>query len=147
MVDCGGCCEWERVGVERGWMQLSRREQCETALRQSAEWLIAQAQIPAGGRAAAPFDDPLGYPHGDYAGAIRTEYDTKTRRWAMNGPTWHAGQAIRALLVAERRLREPRYRTAALAAAEFMLRERLPDPPEVAGMLLTYEGDNVHAQR
>ena len=126
-------------------MAPNRREQCEMALQRGAAWLIDAAQIPAGGRAAAPFDDPLDYPHGDYAGAIRTEYDTKTRRWSMNGPTWHAGQAIRAMLVAERRLGDPRYRAAALAAADFMLRERLADPPEVAGMILTYEGDNVHA--
>ncbi|CAA9573246.1 MAG: hypothetical protein AVDCRST_MAG18-2234 [uncultured Thermomicrobiales bacterium] len=125
-------------------MAESRREACEATLRHSAEWLAERAQVPVGGRAAAPFDDPLDYPHGDYAGAIRTEYDTKTRRWSINGPTWHAGQAIRALLVAERRLGDPRYREAALAAGEFMLRERLTAPAEVAGMLLTYEGDNVH---
>lgn len=126
-------------------MVVGRREQCEVAIRRGAEWLIGRAQVPAGGRGTAPFDDPLGYPHGDYAGAIRTEYDTKTRRWGMNGPTWHAGQAIRALLVAERRLDDGRFREAAVAAAGFMLRERLEDPPEVAGMLLTYEGDAVHA--
>lgn len=126
-------------------MTTGRREACEVALRRGAEWLIARAQVPAGGRESAPFDDPLRYPHGDYAGAIRTEYDTKTRRWGMNGPTWHAGQAIRAMLVAERRLNDGRFRAAALAAAEFMLRERLADPPEVAGMLLTYEGDSTHA--
>lgn len=125
-------------------MSASRREACESALRRSAVWLVEQAQIPAGGRAAAPFDDPLDYPHGDYAGAIRTEYDTKTGRWGVNGPTWHAGQAIRTLLVAERRLGDPRYRAAAIAAGEFMLRERLTAPAAVAGMLLTYEGDNVH---
>src|SRR3712207_6684015 len=125
-------------------MTTGRRAQCETALRRGAEWLITKAQVPAGGRAAAPFDDPLAYPHGDYAGAIRTEYDTKTRRWGVNGPTWHAGQAIIALLVAERRLGDARYRDAALAAGEFVLRERLTAPAEVAGMLLTYEGDNVH---
>src|SRR6476620_4525440 len=125
-------------------MAVSRQEACETALRQGAAWLVEQAQIPAGGRASAPFDDPLNYPHGDYAGAIRTEYDTKTRRWGVNGPTWHAGQAIIAILVAERRLGAARYRNAALAAGEFVLRERLTAPAEVAGMLLAYEGDNVH---
>lgn len=125
-------------------MAENRREACELALRRGADWLIARAQIPAGGRAAAPFDDPMAYPHGDYAGAFRTEYDTKTGRWGINGPTWHAGQAIRALLVAERRLGDGRFRPAALAAGEFMLRERLAGPPALAGMLLTYEGDNVH---
>lgn len=131
-------------------MAEGRREQCEVALRRGAAWLIEQAQVPVGGREVAPFDDPLGYPHGDYAGAIRTEYDTKTGHWGINGPTWHAGQAIRALLVAERRLGDERCHAAAVAAAEFMLRERLADPdPQagspVAGMLLTYEGDAVHA--
>ncbi len=125
-------------------MAVSRQEACETALRQGAAWLIEQAQIPVGGRTSAPFDDPLAYPHGDYAGAIRTEYDTKTRRWGANGPTWHAGQAICAILVVERRLGDARYRAAALAAGEFVLRERLTEPAEVAGMLLTYEGDNIH---
>jgi hypothetical protein len=129
---------------EGGTMAVNRQEACETALRQGAAWLIEQAQIPAGGRASAPFDDPLSYPHGNYTGAIRTEYDTKTRRWGVNGPTWHAGQAIIAILVAERRLGEARYRDAALAAGAFVLRERLTAPAEVAGMLLTYEGDSVH---
>ena len=27
---------------------------------------------------------------------IAAIHDTKTRRWGINGPTWHAGQAIRA---------------------------------------------------
>ncbi len=125
-------------------MPDGRREQCELALRHGAAWLIERAQIPAGGRAVAPFDDPMDYPHGDYAGAIRTEYDTKTGRWGMNGPTWHAGQAIRTMLVSERRLGEGRYRDAAMMAGAFMLRKRLTAPAEVAGMLLTYEGDNVH---
>lgn len=126
-------------------MTGGRRAQCEAALGRAAEWLITRAQMPAGGRDAAPFDDPLGYPHGDYAGALRTEYNTKSRRWGVNGPTWHAGQAIRAILVAGRRTGDARYRAAALAAGEFMLRERLTDPPEYAGLLLTYEGDNAHA--
>lgn len=123
-------------------MTGSRREHCAVALQRAADWLADPAQIPAGGRDAAPFEDPVGYPHRDYRGALRTEYDTKTRVWSMNGPVWHAGQAIRALLVAERRLGEPRFRAAALAAGDFLLRERLADPPAVAGMFLTYEDNN-----
>ena len=43
----------------------------------------------------------------------------------MNGPAFHTGQAIRALLVAARRLKADRYGDAAKFGAEFLLRERI----------------------
>lgn len=58
---------------------------------------------------------------------MRTEYDTTTRTWAINGPVFHTGQAIRSLLVAHKRTGNPRYRQAALTGGEFLLRETIDE--------------------
>ncbi len=124
-----------------------RRAACETALRRAADWLVDRAQIAD--PATQPFDDLEGYPHGDYTGATRTEYDTKTRRWAIDGPCFHTGQAVRSLLVAERRTGDSRYRRGALAGGEFLLRERIAgeDHPQ-RGLLMSLEqnDDEINVQ-
>ena len=124
-----------------------RRIACETALRRAADWLVGSAQIVDS--ASQPFDDPEGYPHGDYTGAVRTEYDTKTRRWALNGPCFHTGQAVRSLLVAERRTGDARYRRGALAGGEFLLRERIDEaghPQRGLLMSLEQNDDEINVQ-
>ena len=35
-----------------------------------------------------------------YYGAMKGEYDTKSRRWGMYGPFWHTAQAVRTLILA-----------------------------------------------
>lgn len=114
--------------------------QLGTAFVRAAAWLAFVAPVRG---AETPFAAPIPYPHGDYVGATRTEYDTKARRWSLNGPVWHTGQAIRAMLVAGRRLGDDRYREAAVRSGEFMLREQRDD-----GLLLSFEdrADRVNVQ-
>ena len=111
-----------------------------TSFRCAAEWLAFTAPVR---REGTPFAAPIPYPHGDYTGAMRTEYDTKARQWSLNGPVWHTGQAIRAMLVAERRLGDDRYREAAVRGGAFILREQRDD-----GLLLSFEdrADRVNVQ-
>lgn len=126
--------------------ERDRRDACITAIDRGAAWLADIAQIA---RPAQTFDDPKGYPHGDYTGSMRTEYDTRTQVWSMNGPAFHTGQAIRALLVAANRLDEDRYRDAARNGAEFLLRERVTDDGHPhRGLLLSLEQnhDEVNIQ-
>jgi rhamnogalacturonyl hydrolase YesR len=103
---------------------IGRRGACEVALRRGAAWLAGTCQVS---RPEQAFVDPKGYPHGDYDGAMRTEYDTRSRTWSVNGPCFHTGQAVRALLVAERRTGEVHYRDAAIRGGAFLLRERIAD--------------------
>ena len=109
------------AGAER---VVDRRSVCERALVRGADWIVGQAQVRG---AAQTFENPSRYPHGDYTGAMRTEYDTTTGIWSINGPVFHTGQAIRALLVAEARTDDARYREAALIGGEFLLRERIDE--------------------
>ena len=46
------------------------------AIERGAEWLANVAQIRSPDQV---FEDPKHYPHTDYTGAMRTEYDTRTR--------------------------------------------------------------------
>lgn len=102
-----------------------RAAACEQALRWAADWLILRAQIRG---PEQTFENPERYPHADFAGAMRTEYDTTTKVWSINGPVFHTGQAVRALLVAYRRTGDARYRDSALLGGEFLLRERIGEP-------------------
>ena len=123
-----------------------RRARCLEALEHAAVWLRDTAQVHGPGQ---PFENPAGYPHADFTGAMRTEYDTKTRVWSTNGPVFHSGQAIRALLVARRRLADPSYLAAAVAAGEFLLRERIQQPDHgQRGLLMSLEqnDDEINVQ-
>ncbi len=116
------------------------------AIERGADWLANVAQLRSREQV---FEDPKHYPHVDYTGAMRTEYDTRTQIWSMNGPAFHTGQAIRALLVAARRLTDDRYVDSAKLGAEFLLRERITeeDHPH-RGLLLSLEQnhDEVNIQ-
>ena len=121
------------------------RERIVTALRAGADWLVDAAQITPG----RDFTDPHGYPHGDYTGAFRTEYDTRTKVWSINGPAFHTGQAIRALLVAARRTGDRRFRDAAVLGGEFLLRERISEvghPQQGLLMSLEQNDDEINVQ-
>jgi len=114
-----------------------RRAQCLASLDRASVWLRDVAQVRGPGQ---PFENQAGYPHADFTGAMRTEYDTKTRVWSTNGPVFHSGQAIRSFLVARRRLGDDRYLDAALAAGEFLLRERIDEPGHPQrGLLMSLE--------
>jgi len=119
---------------------------CASALRRGADWLAEVAQIT---RPDQPFENPKRYPHRDYDGSMRTEYDTRSRRWSLNGPCFHTGQAIRALLVAARRTGDERYRADALRGGAFLFRERIDEMGHPQrGLLLSLEqnDDEVNVQ-
>lgn len=123
-----------------------RRAQCLASIDRASVWLRDVAQVRGPGQ---PFENPAGYPHADFTGAMRTEYDTRTRVWSTNGPVFHSGQAIRSFLVARRRLGEDRYLEAALAAGEFLLRERIDEPGQPQrGLLMSLEqnDDEINVQ-
>ena len=123
-----------------------RRAQCLDALSRAAMWLRDVAQVQGPGQV---FENPAGYPHRDFTGAMRTEYDTKTRVWSTNGPVFHTGQAIRAFLVARRRLGDESYLDAALTAGQFLLRERIDEPGHPQhGLLMSLEqnDDEINVQ-
>lgn len=123
----------------------SRHKACSDALVNAAQWLAFTAQM----RGDEAFDNPENYPHADFTGAVRTDYDTRSKRWSVNGPIFHTGQTIRSLLVAERRTGDHRYHQSAIAGGEFLIRERISDPAHPqAGLLLSLEqnDDEVNIQ-
>jgi len=119
------------------------REQAEQLMTGAANWL---AQIARVRDASHAYDDPRSYPvpDGGYIGAVRNEYDTKTRTWYLNGPVWHTGQAIRAVLIEYRRSGDAALLEAARAMGEYVLRNIVDDPGHPNhGLMLSYEGDNA----
>lgn len=123
-----------------------RRRACLESLTRAASWLRDTAQVRGPGQS---FENPAGFPHGDFTGAMRTEYDTTSRVWSTNGPIFHSGQAIRAFLVAWRRLGDDRYLDAAVAAGAFLLRERIDeDGHPQRGLLMSLEqnDDEINVQ-
>lgn len=111
------------------------------ALIDAARWLAFTARIQSD---SDGFEDPRSYPTPGYLGAVRNEYDTKTGIWSLNGPVWHTGQAIRAVLIAWRRSGDDTLLEAARAMGDYVARNIVDEPGHPNhGLLLAYEGDNV----
>lgn len=132
-----------QAGYRKGRFMTTGQTRVEQMLQDAARWLADKARI------RGPEDDvvdPHDYPvpDGGYLGAVRNEYDTKTGEWSLNGPVWHTGQAIRAVLIAHRHSADTTYLDAARAMGEYVLRNIVTDPSDPNdGLLLAYEGDNV----
>ncbi len=112
----------------------------------SADWLVDKSQIRSEGE---EFDNPAGYRHSSFVGSFKTEYDTSTGRWWLNGPAFHTGQAIRSLLVAWRQFEDPRYLAAARLAGSFLNREVIDESGHPQnGLLLSFEqnDDEINLQ-
>jgi hypothetical protein len=91
-----------------------------------------------------PYEDPRSYPTTGYVGAIRNEYNTKTHTWYLNGPVWHTGQAIRALVIAYRHTSDDALLQVCADMGDYIVRNIVDDPGGPNhGLLLAYEGDNV----
>ena len=121
----------------------SGRMRVKQLLQDAAHWLAETARIRGPGD---PFVDARSYPVplGGYVGAVRNEYDTRTNEWSLNGPVWHTGQAIRAVLIAYRHDGDASLLDAACAMGEYVVRNIVSDPSDSNnGLLLAYEGDNV----
>ncbi|MFN8474479.1 MAG: hypothetical protein U0822_19970 [Anaerolineae bacterium] len=116
-------------------------ERSRQIISDGAHWLAHTARIQS---PDDTFEDPFAYPVIDYLGAVRTEYDTKRRTWYLNGPVWHTGQAIRAVLIAYYRSGDAALLDAARAMGEYVVRNMVDAPGHPNdGLLLAYEGDNV----
>jgi hypothetical protein len=117
------------------------RHQVSLLITGGAQWL---ANIACVRGPEDEFVDTHDYPSVGYDGAVRNEYDTKTRTWYLNGPVWHTGQAIRAVLIAHRRTGDSTLLAAAREMGNFVVRNiiRKSDDPN-HGLLLAYESDNV----
>jgi rhamnogalacturonyl hydrolase YesR len=111
------------------------------ALVDAARWLAHVARIQS---EDDPYEDERDYPAPGYLGAVRNEYDTKTGTWSLNGPVWHTGQAMRAVLIGWRRSGDDSLLDAARAMGEYVARNIVDTPGHPNhGLLLAYEGDNV----
>lgn len=98
----------ERIKIERDAL-------LERALR-GCDWLVDVSQV-------TDTNDP-------YYGAMKSEYDTRKKKWAYYEPFWHTGQAVRTLLLAYRASGNKKYLDSALLAGEYMIRRQAMDPSD-----------------
>lgn len=120
---------------------ISPAARVEHLIVNGSRWLsdVARVQSPDD-----HFTDLYNYPVVGYTGAVRNEYDTKTRSWYLNGPVWHTGQAIRAVLLSYSRSGDQSLLDAARAMGDYVIRNVVSDPNDAnRGLLLAYEGDNI----
>lgn len=119
--------------------EIERR--CTQLILDGAKWLARTALVNS---LEDKFEDPRSYPSTDYRGAVRNEYDTKSAKWLINGPVWHTGQAIRALLIAWHRTNDSLLLDACERMGEYVVRNIVRVTEDPGGLLLlAYEGDNV----
>ena len=70
------------------------------------------------------------------------EYDVREKNWVVYAPIWHTGQAVKALVLAYRVLKDKQLLDFAREGADFILRERINDKQDPDfGALLSYEAD------
>ncbi len=103
-------------------------------LKLACEWLTDVAQVRAD-------DDlpPAARKHAlrCWAGSFRGNYTAWNRTWSFTGPTWHAGQAVKALLLA-RQATGLDTLDAALRGGRFLLANTVTAGPD-AGLMLGFE--------
>ena len=107
----------------------------EKSLRLAIEWLTGPGRV-ADDLPVGPRGKQFHYRH--WNGAIRGEYDFAKKEWDSFCPYWHTGQAVKALVLASRALKEPRLLDEAKVCAEFLLKNRIVSGPD-AGLPLAYE--------
>ncbi|MFB3905211.1 MAG: hypothetical protein ACE15E_17310 [Acidobacteriota bacterium] len=93
-------------------IRISREDLAKRAL-QGCDWLADVSQVLAQ-------DDPS-------YGAMKGEYDTRSRKWAFYGPFWHTGQAVRVLLMAYQDSGKEKYLKHAVLGGEYMTRHQIKD--------------------
>lgn len=110
-------------------------EELSKSLVSACKWLTDIAQVkdnqPVGER-GQKMDFKL------WNGAIKGEYRVSTKEWDSFGPTWHTGQAVKALAMAASALDEPALLDAAKYSAEFIMANRAQEG-EDAGIILAFE--------
>jgi hypothetical protein len=121
------------------------RAQLEQSLRLACTWVTDLAQVQT---------EKLSYErnthrheHVFWRGAIRGEYSAATREWDFFAPVWHTGQAVKALVLAHRVLRDGQMLDAARLGADFIGAQRIADKSDQDyGMIAAFEdrGDTLN---
>lgn len=112
-----------------------------SALQAACGWIQEVAQLKTD-QLPADTSDRQGLGYSRWRGAIRGEYAAAEKRWWFYCPVWHTGQAIKALVLAARQLREPKWLEGAQAGADFLFNHQVWDSRDPNhGLLLAFEGD------
>ena len=118
-------------------MPLARAE-VEDALRNACDWLVDVAQVKT--RELTVEVNSMKHPYADWRGAIRGEYSAAKREWSFFCPIWHTGQAVKALMMASRVLKDSRYVDAARLGGMFITDKQVWDSASCDhGLILAYE--------
>ena len=105
----------------------------------ACDWLVGVAQVQ-GRDLPSDTRDSMGHGYRDWRGAIRGEYSAATRQWGFFCPVWHTAQAAKSLILAARRLGQPRFLAAAQRGIGFVLDKQIWDPAHADhGLILAYE--------
>jgi len=110
-------------------------EELRKSLISACSWLTDVAQVKD--------NQPVG-PRGQemafnlWNGAIRGEYRVSTKEWDSFGPTWHTGQAVKALVMAASALDNPKLLDDAKYSAEFIMANRATEGQD-AGAIWAFE--------
>ena len=114
-------------------------EQFKTSLVAAVDWLIDVAQLQTDD---LPLDtvNVSGLTHKFWKGAIRGEYSAADKQWHFFCPVWHTGQAVKALVMAYKLLKDEKYHQAAIAGAQFILNNQVWDEGSPDhGLILAFE--------
>lgn len=106
------------------------------ATARACSWLTDIAQIKT--RQLPPGDFHHAKHTDDWRGAFFGEYHVASKQWNFMCPTWHGGQAIKALALASVALNKPSLIDSAKLSAAFIHRNQRHDGPD-AGLILAYE--------
>ena len=112
-------------------------ERLAESLSLASEWLVRIAQVKE--------EVPTGnvrthHKHTYWRGAIKGEYSVKDKEWSFFAPVWHTGQAVKALVMAHKVLKEDWLLEAAKAGADFILHNQVRDKTDPdSGLILAYE--------
>jgi hypothetical protein len=105
------------------------------SLKMALSWLEDIAQVKDN-KAVGKHGEAM--PISFWNGAIRGEYSARAREWDSFCPTWHTGQAVKALTMAYQTLGDQRYLDAAEFSAAFIVNNRLTSGDNF-GLLAAYE--------
>lgn len=114
-------------------------EKVREAMRAGCEWIQNVAQLKTD-ELPPDTDDRRGFGYQRWRGVIRGEYSAATRKWWFGCPVWHTGQAVKALVLASKRLNAPGLMEGAQAGATFVYNQQVWDESDPDhGLLLAFE--------
>ncbi len=120
------------------FLETNDIEGLRAALKLACHWLVDVAQVKT---EELTFEkNKASHPTSNWKGAIRGEYSVARKQWSFFCPTWHTGQAIKALVMASQVLKDQSLLEAAIFSAGFIENNRISDPehPDY-GLILAYE--------